>query len=127
MKPRSPAPIPRPTGARNFYFLFGTAWVCAIAVIAGSPVACLPFEDLKVIQAHRAALRRKSSRPEAPLPPRPRSCQGAPITGRPSYKATETASYPPSPSSISPPPQIFTTQFATGLGLMTDELHKTNW
>ena len=79
------------------------AWVCAIAVIAGSPVACLPFEDLKVIQAHRAALRRKSSRPEAPLPPRPRSCQGAPITGRPSYKATETASYLPSPSSISTP------------------------
>lgn len=82
------------------------AWVCAIAVIAGSPVACLPFEDLKEIQAHRAALRRKSSRPEAPLPPRPRSCQGAPITGRPSYKATETASYLPSPSSNPTPQQV---------------------
>lgn len=33
MNPRSPAPVPRPTGARNFYFLFGTAWVCAIALV----------------------------------------------------------------------------------------------
>ena len=55
-------------------FLWG--WVCAVCVICGSPFAVLPTED----QAAAAAVRLSPTR-------RIRSCNGSPITGRPSYSS----------------------------------------
>ena len=73
------------------------SWVCAVCVIAGSPVACLPFEDLKTLQASRVVAA-KGAGGNAMLiagtelvRSHARSCQGAPITGRPCYNATATA------------------------------------
>ena len=62
------------------------SWVCAVAVIAGSAVATLPFENLETVQANRSASKRSLS-----LTTRARSCLGEPITGRPSYSSSTTA------------------------------------
>ena len=70
-------------------------WVCAICVIAGSRVAMLPSEEPAAVKAKRASY--KCSVPPQPIA---RTCQGAPITGRPSYDKTPTADGACPPSRI---------------------------
>ena len=61
-------------------------WICAVCVIAGSLVATLPYEDVSVLKA-----RREMSGSRVLTTMRPRSCQGHPLTGRPSYASTQSA------------------------------------
>ena len=64
------------------------SWVCAVAVIAGSTTACLPFEKREVIRVAQLAGKRRLPHHSTLCP---RSCQGSPITGRPCYTQTATA------------------------------------
>ena len=67
-------------GVASFMWMY----VSAACVICASPHATLPAEDEATIRASR----RFSQSDRAPLP---RTCNGAPITGRPSYSTTSTA------------------------------------
>ena len=69
------------------------AWVCAVCVICGAPLAVLPSEDPEVIRCQRAARAAihiaasgSSSRRLSIVQARTRN--GRPITGRPSYSST---------------------------------------